>query len=1163
MSIRARFARVQIPVLGLVVAIVLSLLGQLPASAVAATPTGLSPAGSAVSSTPVLEWDRVASATSYRVQVSANSAFSPLLWEDTTVNRRIVPNRQLPAGEIFWRVRAADSTGTGAWATTSFTRSGVAGPTLMSPADGAKLPQPTNAALLSWTPVNGATGYTIEIDDANDFIGATTYTTKTSSYVVPNPQIKTTYYWRVRATLASGIFSQWAEPRTYEILGLAKPTNPVPADNENLAIEDVVLDWAPVPGAKSYQIRVSTDGNFLTLDGGFSASTKASRYSPATTLDNDQYYWQVRPVDALGNTPDWTLMDTWEFQRHWPDQATLQYPNDGATISDPVLYQWTPIEHASSYQVQLSTTANFSTVYDSCSTVHTTFIPTVDGACWPTANATTYWRVKGYDAPRNPPVITDVIAAPIRSFYYAPDLVELTSPLSGSVQVPTFRWQPIAGAETYRVRAYRFSDGVEVVDKTTHATSYTPTSKLAVGTDYRWQVQSISVSGRTSPAVDSADQPVFSVVAEDEAVATTPTLLTPTNGATSARMPSMSWAPVTNATSYRLYLRPAGQVWPDDGSETATTAYPAHTLASLYAEGNYDWYVAAYNGSDRLSDTKSTFGQFTVYRDRTVTGQHISVTGMGLQNASTSCFNALADPPSPTNGRCADMAQTPAFAWDADPQAARYMLTFSRDREMTNQIATYYTESNYWMPTATFIDSQAGSAYFWIVQACNPSCSGVPYATHAFNKMSNPVETISPSTGATVTNDVTFTWRGWAATNADPAFKDPTTGVNPQLEARTYRVQVATDPNFQDVIDTAEVDQMTYTAANMTYPEGPLYWRVQAYDGSDNPMTWSPTVAITKSSPVTTLSSPVNGQSVGTTEPFRWNPLSFAGSYDIEVYKNGDTIGNTANRVFSSNSKQVAYTTTTPLPASGSPYTWRVRRRDADNNPGAWTALTNPGASFSIVGTAPVQTSPLPGAVVAANEGLFSWAAVDGVTTYRFERRTPGATSNAETVTTPALAWAPTSKLAAGSYEWRVSSIDADGNVMASSPWRAFSVPAPPTTTPPPTTPPPTTTTDKTAPTVTKVSPAAGTKVKKDVNFKGIFSEKVKNVSGKTFILKKKGSSKKIDAKVTLSSDGKTAKLNPKKNLKSGKTYIAKLTSGITDLKGNALSTKKWKVMVK
>ena len=31
------------------------------------------------------------------------------------------------------------------------------------------------------------------------------------------------------------------------------------------------------------------------------------------------------------------------------------------------------------------------------------------------------------------------------------------------------------------------------------------------------------------------------------------------------------------------------------------------------------------------------------------------------------------------------------------------------------------------------------------------------------------------------------------------------------------------------------VDQTTYTAQTKTYPEGPLFWRVRAFDASNNP----------------------------------------------------------------------------------------------------------------------------------------------------------------------------------------------------------------------------------------------------------------------------------------------------------------------------------------
>ena len=183
----ARLARTRLWALAVAAILVVSGLGASPASAAPGAPGGLSPAYTAVNATPVLQWDRVAGATSYRVEVDDSSDFASQLYSTTTVNRRVVPSRQLPVGEIYWRVRAIDGTGSSDWASASFSRSGIAGPTLVSPANGAVLVQPTDPALLSWTPVAGADGYTVEVDDAADFIGTTTYTTKTSSIVIPEP----------------------------------------------------------------------------------------------------------------------------------------------------------------------------------------------------------------------------------------------------------------------------------------------------------------------------------------------------------------------------------------------------------------------------------------------------------------------------------------------------------------------------------------------------------------------------------------------------------------------------------------------------------------------------------------------------------------------------------------------------------------------------------------------------------------------------------------------------------------------------------------------------------------------------------------------------------------------------------------------------------------
>ena len=104
------------------------------------------------------------------------------------------------------------------------------------------------------------------------------------------------------------------------------------------------------------------------------------------------------------------------------------------------------------------------------------------------------------------------------------------------------------------------------------------------------------------------------------------------------------------------------------------------------------------------------------------------------------------------------------------------------------------------------------------------------------------MEPLLPLDNASPENDVTFTWRDYLATNlATTAGHTDDTGVNSRIEARQYRIQIATDPVFQTIIETAVIDQTTFTSYINTYPEGTIYWRVQAIDGSQNPLAWSAT----------------------------------------------------------------------------------------------------------------------------------------------------------------------------------------------------------------------------------------------------------------------------------------------------------------------------------
>ena len=63
-------------------------------------------------------WQPVNGAASYELQVATASAFTPPLVLDKTVTGNQVNTTKLPVGTLFWRVRAMDSQGPGAWSVT-------------------------------------------------------------------------------------------------------------------------------------------------------------------------------------------------------------------------------------------------------------------------------------------------------------------------------------------------------------------------------------------------------------------------------------------------------------------------------------------------------------------------------------------------------------------------------------------------------------------------------------------------------------------------------------------------------------------------------------------------------------------------------------------------------------------------------------------------------------------------------------------------------------------------------------------------------------------------------------------------------------------------------------------------------------------------------------
>ena len=66
----------------------------------------------------------------------------------------------------------------------------------------------------------------------------------------------------------------------------------------------------------------------------------------------------------------------------------------------------------------------------------------------------------------------------------------------------------------------------------------------------------------------------------------------------------------------------------------------------------------------------------------------------------------------------------------------------SKDAELTNLIETKTIANTMYLDRDALADSQAGSAYFWLLLPCTADdhCSSLTHATHSFNKLTRPAD---------------------------------------------------------------------------------------------------------------------------------------------------------------------------------------------------------------------------------------------------------------------------------------------------------------------------------------------------------------------------------------------------------------------------------------
>lgn len=432
-------------------------------------------------------------------------------------------------------------------------------PTLLLPVNDA-----TNMPLtpiLDWGDVYGALSYWIQVADnpsiSNPII---------NNQSIPVSQLpissglnnNTTYYWHVIAANSGGN-SPWSETRkfTTAVGNLTAPNLVAPGNGATGQSVTPLLDWTDVSGASYYtvQVDISTAFNDPNQYVSQSSLTTSQYQVPKGRLSaNKQYFWRVFSQNSDGRIAkcsDVFHFTTGSYQA--PNPPQLGSPGDGATGQDlNTDLNWSYIENATSYHLQVSQTSDFHNIIIDQSGISVSEYSIPMGKL--TYFTTYYWRVDASNS------LGTSDWSEIRSFTTLPQqkpaVPMLLSPANNAIDqplTPTLDWSDVSGADKYRLQVSKNADFSDlVIDFENLTSSQNPTSVGTLNnyTTYYWRVFASNTGGNS----DWSDTWSFkTIIASSPPIA--PSLITPVNNAASQSLAlTLVWSDVIGAISYGFQL---------------------------------------------------------------------------------------------------------------------------------------------------------------------------------------------------------------------------------------------------------------------------------------------------------------------------------------------------------------------------------------------------------------------------------------------------------------------------------------------------------------------------------------------------------------------------------------------------------------------------------
>jgi hypothetical protein len=704
----------------------------------------------------LLRWTAVPHAVNYAVEIATSPALSNLVYGPTRVQG---PDYAFPSvlapGTYYWAVQPVDAAGhlgvrsavrsfTWAWpSNTTLTESDV------SP--DATYEEPS----FSWTPIAGAASYEVQVAtdpsyptnaiilDSTGVLG----TSYTPAKFFPN---HTTLYWRVRARDAHGDAGLWNtgqqftetfDPSTPSIPNLHVVTPTGSVDDGDIADQDPIVRWSPVPGASEYTVTATSwaSGTGCDFNDAKSITTPTTAWTPGGVGDNTawesgEYGWPgsantgnyiynftsghaycisviaVRSASPLagsmiesaptviGNSsvPAFTYeaptssgtLTSADIATYTPGIVPPAAGNaavsPGSTVSTAPLFEWQPVPEANGYYVIVANDEHFdpNAIVAGGYTNTTAWAPP---RSLPDQTAAYWWEVI--------PVTTggEPLASAQDGSYNPQEFDKNSVPPTpdspvGGANVPTqprFSWTSAQGAVSYTLQISAdptFANPIE--SDTTDSTSFTSSTTLPAGKTLYWRVSANDVSYNLNW---SAVQTFTHNLPAPQPLSNSPK--------TGSTIPLLSWSPVAGASGYNIQITTA------ESTSIQSVDTPYMTPSAFFAPGISDWQVqSVFPGG-----AASAYSGVTAYKRSIPAPNGIHATKSGSQILVT---------------------------WTPDPIAKAYVIQLSTTRGFGSPIASGTTVNTAWVPQITAV--QARRKLYWRLAVIDEAGNVGAYHTGLF-----------------------------------------------------------------------------------------------------------------------------------------------------------------------------------------------------------------------------------------------------------------------------------------------------------------------------------------------------------------------------------------------------------------------------------------------